>query len=187
SRAAREAGARWWPALGESVRRGAVLAGTTALLFAANKAVTGELNYQGGERKTFYGTFPFEIETSTGKAVTFGNRRIWMTPAHLGAPVEGTAGDKAPGRTGPLRDPVEIRLSFLRNLGYFWVGRFGGVLAYFLPALAAVVLFVAAGPRDAEGGLALAALVVSYLFYIYEIPDNWYGGGGALRKRDLPT
>src|SRR5262249_37759070 len=145
-----------------------------------NKAVTGELNYQGGERKTFYGTFPFEIETSTGKAGTFGNSGIWMTTDPLGALVEGQDEDKASGRTGPLRDPVEIRLSFLRNLGYFWVGRFGGVLAYFLPALAAVLLFVAAGPRDGEGGLALAALVVSYLFYIHEIPDNWYGGGGTV-------
>src|SRR5262249_9630270 len=152
SRAAREAGARWWPALGESVRRGAVLACTTALLFAPHNAATGELNSQGGERKTFYGTFPFEVEASTGKAVTFGNSGIWMTTDPLGALVEGQDEDKASGRTGPLRDPVEIRLSFLRNLGYFWVGRFGGVLAYFLPALAAVVLFVAAGPRDAEGG-----------------------------------
>jgi hypothetical protein len=183
SRAARAVGARWWPALAESLRRGAVLAGTTVLLFAANKAVTGELNYQGGERKTFYGTFPFEVETSTGKAVTFGNSGIWMTTDHLGALVEGQDEDKASGRTGPLRDPVEIRLSFLRNLGYFWVGRFGGMLAYFLPALVAVLLFVLAGPRDAEGGLALAALVVSYLFYIYEIPDNWYGGGGTIGNR----
>src|SRR5262249_58703514 len=47
SRAAREAGARWGAALGESARAGARLAGTTALLFAANKAVTGELNYHG--------------------------------------------------------------------------------------------------------------------------------------------
>jgi hypothetical protein len=179
----RDPAARFLPALRGSVLRGAVLAGTVVLLFGANKAVTGELNYQGGERKTFYGTFPFEVEASTGKVVTFGNSGIWMTTDHLGALVEGQDEDKASSRTGPLRKPEEMRASFLRNLGYFWVGRFAGALAYFLPALVAAVLFVALGPRDAEGGLALAALLVSYLFYIYQIPDNWYGGGGTIGNR----
>jgi hypothetical protein len=179
----RDGRSRFVPALLESLRRGAVLAGAVALLFGLNKVVTGELNYQGGERKTFYGTFPFEVEPSTGRAVTFGNSGIWMTTDHLGALVQGEDEDKASGRTGPLRDPAEIRASFLRNLGYFWVGRFAGVLPYFLPALVAILLFTAAGPREGEGGLAVLALVVSYLFYIYEIPDNWYGGGGTIGNR----
>ena len=52
------------PSLGrrlrESLRRGAVLAVAAGGLYALNAAFTGELNYQGGERKTFYGRFPFD-------------------------------------------------------------------------------------------------------------------------------
>ena len=76
-----------------------------------------------------------------------------------------------------------MRASFVRNLGYFWFGRFGGVLAYFLPALLAVLLFLFAGPRRDDGWLALCALVASWLFYIWMIPDNWYGGGGTVGNR----
>ena len=32
-----------------------------------------------------------------------------------------------------------MRASFARNLGYFWVGRFAGVLAYFATAFGAVL------------------------------------------------
>ena len=164
--------------LGESVKRGAVLAGVVVLLFGLNAAITGEVNYQGGERKTFYGTLPFEAH-----GVTFGNSGIWMTTDSLGPLVEGRDEEKTSRRTGPLRDPGEIRASFLRNLGYFWIGRFGGAFAYFCPALLAVLLFLARGPRDADGWLAFAALVVSYVFYIRMIPDNWYGGAGTIGNR----
>ena len=75
-----------------------------------------------------------------------------------------------------------MRVSFLRNLGYFWVGRFGGALAYYVPAALALAVFLK-GPRRVEGWLALAALVASWLFYIWAIPDNWYGGGGTIGNR----
>jgi hypothetical protein len=178
----READRPFARALVESLRRGGVLAAATAALFALNFLVTGELNYQGGERKTFYGLFPFEARPD-GTKVTFGNSGIWMTTDHLGPLVEGRDEEKETRRTGPLRPPEEMRASFVRNLGYFWVGRFGGALAYFLPALAAVLVFLLAGPREEDGWLALAALVVSWLFYIWMIPDNWYGGGGTVGNR----
>jgi len=175
---AREKG--WARGLLESVRRGAVLAATVVAFFGLNRAITGELNYQGGERKTFYGHFPGE-RTPEGRDITFGNSGQWMTTDQLGPLVEGR--DEATRRTGPARAAGEIRDSFFRNLGYFWVGRFGGVLAYFFPALAALLLFLVVGPRERTGWLAVAALGVSYLFYIKQIPDNWYGGGGAVGNR----
>jgi hypothetical protein len=76
-----------------------------------------------------------------------------------------------------------MRASFLRNLGYFWIGRYAGVLAYFFPAFVALVLFLTRGPRTSTGWLAVAALALSYLFYIWAIPDNWYGGGGTIGNR----
>ena len=171
----------WWKGLGESVRRGLVMAVTVIGLFAVNAAITGELNYQGGERKTFYGRFPFEMDGD--REVTFGNSGIWMTTDHLGPLVEGADEALVTRRTGPARPAGEVAASFRRNLYYFWIGRFGGALAYFFPAVLALAVFVLFGPRPRDGYLALAALVVSFLFYIWMIPDNWYGGGGTLGNR----
>ena len=167
--------------LGAAALRAGVVSVTVLALFSLNKAITGEMNYQGGERKTFYGTFPFETQ-----AVTFGNSGIWATTNELGPAVE-ESGAEAPGRpvrgAAPPRSGPEMRASFLRNLGYFWVGRYAGVLLYFFPALVALVLFLVRGPRTTSGWLAVAALALSYLFYIWAIPDNWYGGGGTIGNR----
>ena len=46
-----------------------------------------------------------------------------------------------------------------------------------------MLLFLALGPRRDEGWLALAAIAASWLFYIWIIPDNWYGGGGTVGNR----
>ncbi len=165
-----------WPRFRESLRRGLVLGLTTLALYGVNAAVTGEANYQGGERKTFSNRFPLEAHD-----LTFDNTGFWMTTNQVGPLVEGR--DDATAKTGPARAAEEIPESFLYNLGYFWIGRFGGVLAYFLPALWALVLFVLAGPRDRDGWLALLALVSSWLAYICVIPDNWYGGGGTVGNR----
>jgi hypothetical protein len=170
----------WWPALRESLRRGLVLAFVVAGMFALNAAVTGEINYQGGERKTFYGLFPEEARAD-GQKVTFGNSGFWMTTDQLGPAVEGE--DAKTARTGPPRARRELEVSRARNLGYFWIGRFGGALPYFLPAVLALAAFGLLGPRTAGGWLAFAALIVSWLFYIDRIPDNWYGGGGTVGNR----
>jgi len=167
----------WTRRLGESARRGLVLAGTILLFFGLNAAITGEANYQGGaERKTFYGTFPFEWDEARQRETTFGNSGIWMSTNQLGPRIEGRDEVAASQGAEPPRSGGEIRDSFLWNLLYFWVGRFGGALAYFPTMVVAVALFLAAGPRSRAGGLALLALGVSCLFYIAMIPDNWYGG-----------
>jgi hypothetical protein len=57
------------------------------------------------------------------------------------------------------------------------------VLLYFFPAFVALILFLGRGPRTTAGWLAVAALGLSYLFYIRAIPDNWYGGGGTVGNR----
>ncbi len=108
-----------------------------------NAAITGEINYQGGERKTFYGRFPFDAS-----GATFDDSGVWMTTNQLGPLVAGRDEEKVTVASGPARDAAEIRESFLWNLGYFWVGRFGGAFAYFFPAVLALALFLARGPRD---------------------------------------
>ena len=162
----------------ESLRRGVVLALTAASLYGLNAAFTGELNYQGGARKTFYGRFPFDAG-----GARFDDAGVWMTTNQLGPLVAGKDEQKVTVASGPARDRGEIRESFLLNLGYFWVGRFGGVLAYFFPALLGLGLFLARGPRDRRGWLAFVAVMASFLAYIALIPDNWYGGGGTVGNR----
>ncbi len=162
----------------ESLRRGALLAVAAALLYGANWAVTGEWNYQGGaERKTFYAPFPLETH-----GVTFGNSGIWMSTNQVGPSVQGGRVDATRGAE-PARAAAEFRASYLRNLAYFWIGRFGGVVPYFFPVAVAALVFVLLGPRERHGWLALAALVVSQLFFLWLIPDNWYGGSGTLGNR----
>ena len=151
---------------------------TAASLYGLNAAFTGELNYQGGERKTFYGRFPFDAA-----GATFDDSGTWMTTNQVGPLVAGRDEEKVTVQTGPARNPAEIRESFAWNLGYYWIGRFGGALPYFFPAVLALAFFLLGGPRDRAGWLALAAVTMSWLAYIWIIPDNWYGGGGTVGNR----
>jgi hypothetical protein len=164
--------------LRESLRRGVVLVLTAASLYGLNAAFTGELNYQGGERKTFYGRFPLDAG-----GATFEDSGVWMTTNQVGPLVAGRDEERVTAASGPARDAGEIRESFGWNLGYFWVGRFGGAVAYFFPAVLALALFLLGGRRDRAGWLALAAVCLSWVAYIWLIPDNWYGGGGTVGNR----
>ncbi len=176
-----------WPSrVRECLRRGIILCLTVIVLFGVNAAITGEANYQGGrERKTFYKWFPFELDTERvpPREVTFGNTGIWMSTETLGPRVAGEPGGRAEQGAEPAREAGEFRQSFLWNLAYFWIGRFGGLVPYFLPLVLGVVLFLLLGPRQRAGWLALSSLIVSEIFYLRMIPDNWYGGSGTLGNR----
>ena len=160
-----------------SARRGAVVVLVVGAGFGLTWLATGEMNYQGGERKTFYDRYPFD------PGVTFDSAGVWMTTDRIGPLVAGRDEDAPDARVAPPRAPEELRRSFALNLGYFWLGRFGGALPYFPGVAAAVLLFLLVGPRERHGSLALAALGVSWLGYVLLIPDNWYGGGGAIGNR----
>lgn len=174
-----QAAASWPGRILEVARRGLVLAAVVAAGFGLGYALTGELNYQGGERKTFYDRYPFE------PGVSFDSAGVWMTTDHVGPLVAGRDEHEQPDRVAPPRAPEELRRSFLLNLGYFWVGRFGGAFAYFPGFVAAALLFVLVGPRARDGWLALLALVAAWIGTILLIPDNWYGGGGTIGNRYL--
>jgi hypothetical protein len=167
-----------WPArLLESARRGIVLVAVALALFGVNAAVTGEANYQGGERKTFYQRFPYEAPEHT-----FDTTGFWMTTERVGPPTKDAAA--APSERNAIpRASLELWHSFGLNLYYFWFGRFGGAIPYFLPVVVAGALFVLRGPRDRAGGLALSSLLLSSLAYVWLIPDNWYGGSGTIGNR----
>jgi hypothetical protein len=169
-------GPGWFARLADSARRGVVVVATALALFGVNAAVTGEANYQGGERKTFYGQFPYEAP-----GLTFDTTGFWMTTEQLGPPIKGTSAEEA-GHNAIPRRSLELWHSFGLNVYYFWFGRFGGAIPYFLPVVVAVALFALRGPRDREGALALATLLLSCLAYVWLIPDNWYGGSGTIAR-----
>jgi hypothetical protein len=164
----------------ESVRRGALVAAAALLLFGWNIAFTGEWNFQSGERKTFYSQFPFEMGQIKGlpAKLTFGNSGFWMTTPKLGPQAHGDEEEAAPTpRTEPPRPAAELRISFLYNLGYFWIGRFGGVVPYFLPVAVAALLFVIGAGRSRAGLAGIGVLAVGGALGAALLPDAWYGGG----------
>ena len=89
--------------------------------------------------------------------MTFDSAGVWMTTDHVGPLVAGRDERRSsPTASLPPRAPEELRRSLLLNLGYFWVGRFGGALPYFPGFAVALALFLAVGPRERDGWLALA-------------------------------
>lgn len=132
--------------------------------FVANLVITGDFNYQGGQRRTYYTAFPF------------------MDPT-LGF----DAGmDRATNQV--LTDIVFDRAVFWSRLGwntvYFFIGRHSGMLPYFFPGLLALALFL--WPRTRRLGwqwLVLAAVVGETLLQLIWLPYTYYGGPGVLGSR----
>ena len=135
--------------------------------FGVNALATGELNYQGGERKTFYGA------TRVSRSPTPGRRST----------IEAC-------RWRPTRCPFDILLHrdtatvLAWNLFYFTVGRYSGLLPYFFPGLVAVALFLArrAERRHWQVGRCRAARVGAVVLIGY-MPYTYSGGGGPIGNR----
>ncbi len=155
-----------------TVTIGTVFGVVVAALFALNLAVTGEWNYQGGERKTFYsaggvnftGGFPYLNETATFDSVGLGR-------------VGG-------GSFAVLFTRDALLEVFRHNLGYFLVGRHSGFAIYCFPGLMAILLFLAATrDRAMWQWLTLAAGVGTAVVLLLYMPFTWSGGGGPVGNR----
>ena len=149
---------------------GVVYSAVVLGLFGVNIAVTGEWNYQGGDRKTFYSGgdskgFPFQTEDRTFDTTGIGR-------ATNSVPIEVLANRDA---------VVDV---FRHNLVYFFVGRHTGFVAYYLPGVAAMVLFLAARrQRSSWGWLVLAGGLGSAVFLMLYMPFTYSGGGGPVGNR----
>jgi len=144
---------------------GAIFAVVGAVLVAGNLAITGDWNFQGGDRRTFYGSFPFQ------------NRGVQW---------DDVGQDHATNRV--LWDHIFDRrvfwTVFSHNLGYFVVGRYSGLLPYFFPGLFAIVAFLLArGKRAAWQWLVFAAAVAEILLLLLWVPYTYNGGGGSIGNR----
>ncbi len=153
---------QWQHAVATVIVCGAI----TASLFAANVAITGEFNYQGGDRKTFYSHdgFPF-----ANTYETFDN---------IG-PVR--------GREDLLVGDVLVNThswSVLRhNLWYFFVGRNAGLVPYFFPGVVALLLFLLSREKQLWQWLAFATIVGVVVMHVFVWPFTWNGGGGPVGSR----
>ncbi len=127
-------------------------------LVLTNLLVTGEMNYQGGERKTFSGTYPYQRAD-----LTFENTGLSM-------------------RTDLIytQQPWDI---VAHDLYYFYVGRFSGVAVYFFPAVAAVALFLFSREKQLYQWLVFAIATFGGLLLVVWSPTNYFGGGGTLGNR----
>ncbi len=150
---------RWRPALLTGLLFAAVVAG----FFAANIAITGDWNFQGGERRTFYFVYPFQP----------------------GAPGFAVGADRTTERvlSDVIFDKRVFWTVFSRNLAYFVVGRYSGLLPYFFPAVFAAIAFLLARRRERWQALVLATACAEILLLIIWIPYNYFGGGGTVGNR----
>ena len=134
--------------------------------FAFNAFITGEFNYQGGNRRTFYDRFPFESPDAG-----FENLGISMTTNAV--VVETTS----------IREFSE---TLAANLRYFLLGRHFGFLPFFFPGLVTITLFLLAGAaRRPWQWATLCVFVLTAIGLCMYMPYTWSGGGGPLGNRYL--
>jgi len=143
----------------------AVFAAVTLSLFTATFFVTGEFNYQGGDRKTFYGRFPFDSPEAT-----------WERTG-----VDMTTNDSD---AKSVLEPSELVNRLELNVEYFLVGRHFGFVPYFFPGVVAVLFWLASRERFVAWRLlTFAGVVVSTLTFLLLVPYTWSGGGGPPGNR----
>jgi hypothetical protein len=151
--------------LARGVIIGAVWAATAAALFGINTLVSGDFNYQGGDRKIFYGKFPFDAPDATWE-----RRGIRMT----------TNRDEAQD----VLERIDPLGRFGENIKYFLIGRHFGFVPYFFPGVVAIALWLRSGARrDLWPGAIFVTIVASALLLLFIFPYTWSGGGGPPGNR----
>jgi hypothetical protein len=132
--------------------------------FGSNVAVSGEWNYQGGDRATCYDRYPFQ-----------------RSDLNLDVCGERARNDAL----GSIIFDPEVFWSNLRaNLGYFVVGRHSGLLPYFFPVLFATAAMLVAWRRTPSWQwLILGSLVLQIFVFVVTLPYSFFGGGGTVGNR----
>jgi hypothetical protein len=150
-------------------------------LFLLNLAITGEVNYQGGDRATYYEHKGFPFQTD---AVPTSTQTVEEQQQATGTGAVGLAR----GRDDLLREIIFSRNSlvdvFPANLRYFLIGRHTGLVPYFFPGVLCVLLFLARrGGRLAFQWVALGTSVFANVVLLLWVPYTYSGGGGPIGNR----
>ena len=157
----------WWR---RQYLKGVVVAAVFAVavlgLFSANALITGEFNYQGGDRKSFVGHFPFD-----GSPESAWDRK-------------GTDMSTNDADLENVLAPAEFPARFAHNIEYFLVGRHFGFIPYFFPGVVCIALWLASRDRWVPWRvLTFLAVVGSALAWLIIAPYTWSGGGGPPGNR----
>jgi hypothetical protein len=149
----------------------AVFAAGAVAWFGATRVASGEFNYQGGARKTFYGHFPFDADGST-----FENAK--------GAKDMVTAGEKGISEEILWPGHQYFWQTIGHNMGYFLWGRDSGLIPYFFPGALLLALWLAR-IRKAEFWQVciFVAAAGAAGFMIFWWPYTWNGAGGPIGNR----
>jgi hypothetical protein len=160
--------AAWWRhEWARGIVLGVVAVAVTALSFAFNAAVTGEFNYQGGDRKTFYGSFPFD-----GSGDVW-NRQATQVVTEGNVQLEVLTNDELPSRLA-------------RNARYFLAGRHFGFIPYFFPGVVAIAAWLFSSARRDDWRIAIfVTFAFSVVAMLLVWPFTWSGGGGPTGNRYL--
>jgi hypothetical protein len=155
----------WWRrryALGLKV--GIVSVAVVAALFGVNALISGEFNYQGGDRKTFLGRYPFD-----GSPVN-----VWDQQGL----------EKSTNDSDAESVLTDLPNRFSLNVDYFLVGRHFGFVPYFFPGVVAIGLWLFSSERwRAWRLLTFATIVASVAGLLVFFPFSWSGGGGPPGNR----
>ena len=143
-----------WAVVGSSV----VLA-----LFGVYAWVTGDWNYMGGERKTFYGRFPYQRPEYTFERL----------------------GEYHSADVNYPRELYYDARTILLDVFYYFFGRYAGIAWYFPPAL--IGLASAVRRRKVTDVALLLAFFLGMMVFILTQPHNYIGGGGTIANRYFLT
>ncbi len=149
-----------WRKIAKALLMGIVFLLSTVAFFGANKAMTGEWNYMGGERRSFYYHFPLESKDFSFRQGNLMSSKDYWQRFYLTPKI------------------------FLLNLYYFFFGRFSGMLIYFLPAFLILIAFRGGGLKP---WLLFVSIIIGIASSVALMPDNFIGGGGCLGNRYFPN
>lgn len=144
----------------------AMFAMGSAGLFGVNKMVSGDWNYQGGDRRYFSGPrdFPFD-----GHGTTFAAGSEMRTEE---------ANDEN------ILAPRFVQRMLPRNTMYFFLGRDAGLLPYYFPGVLILLWWVMRARRAPMWQWAICLVWLgSCLGLLLITPGSWNGGGGPIGNR----
>jgi hypothetical protein len=134
-------------------------------LFGVNALTSGDFNYQGGDRKIFYGRFPFDAPDAT-----WDRRGIRMTTNR--------------GEAQEVLERIDPLGRFSSNIKYFLIGRHFGFIPYFFPGVVAIALWLRSARRRELWRIAVFGTVgATALLLLLVFPYTWSGGGGPPGNR----
>ena len=157
---------------------GAISVVAAAALFVATALVSGELNYQGGDRKTFYSP-PDDLAAPRLPTAGFPFASPDATWEQRGQPT-----GRDVGNVDNVLAPSEVVRLFRNNVKYFLLGRHFGFVPYFFPGVVAILMWLLSRERFqiwrvlTFGGVFVASLIVLVL-----VPYTWSGDGGPPGNR----